>query len=43
MAKNKVQFQKGYSLSEFLADYGTEAQCQQALSPSNLIGSVPDA
>lgn len=31
MPKNKVQFQKGYSLSAFIADYGTEAQCQQAL------------
>ena len=31
MAKNKIQFQKGYSLAAFIADYGTEAQCQQAL------------
>ncbi len=31
MAKNKVQFQKGYSLFEFLKDYGTEAQCENAL------------
>ncbi len=31
MAKNKVQFQKGYSLTSFLSDYGTEEQCQQAL------------
>jgi transposase-like protein len=31
MAKNKVQFQKGYSLAAFIADYGTEDQCQQAL------------
>lgn len=31
MSKNKVQFQKGYSLSALIADYGTEAQCQQAL------------
>ena len=29
--KNKVQFQKGYSLSEFMKHYGTEAQCRQAL------------
>ena len=27
MAKSKIQFQKGYSLFEFLKDYGTEAQC----------------
>ncbi len=31
MAKSKVQFQKGYSLFEFLKDYGTEAQCENAL------------
>lgn len=31
MPRNKVQFQKGISLSEFLAQYGTEAQCEQAL------------
>jgi transposase-like protein len=29
--KNKVQFQKGFSLSEFMKHYGTEAQCRQAL------------
>lgn len=31
MAKNKVQFQTGYSLFEFIKDYGTEEQCHQAL------------
>ena len=31
MAQNKVQFQKGISLSEFLKDYGTEEQCFHAL------------
>lgn len=31
MSKNRVQFQKGMSLSDFLAQYGTEAQCEQAL------------
>ena len=31
MSKNKVQFQKGMSLSNFLALYGTEVQCEQAL------------
>jgi transposase-like protein len=29
--KNKVQFQKGLSLSEFITHYGTEEQCRQAL------------
>ena len=29
--KNKVQFQKGQSLSEFLARYGTVAQCEPAV------------
>jgi len=29
--KNKVQFQKGYGLSEFLQDYGTEEQCRKSL------------
>jgi len=32
MAQNKVQFQKGISLSEFLKDYGTEEQCFNALT-----------
>ncbi len=31
MPRNKVQFQKGMSLSEFLDRYGTEAQCEAAL------------
>ncbi|WP_376869163.1 transposase [Aeromonas veronii] len=31
MAKSKVQFQKGYTLFEFLKDYGAEAQCENAL------------
>lgn len=31
MPKNKVQFQRGMGLSGFLARYGTEAQCEQAL------------
>jgi hypothetical protein len=29
--KNKVQFQKGYSLVEFMKDYGSETQCREAL------------
>jgi len=31
MAQNRIQFQKGLSLKQFLSDYGTEAQCEQAL------------
>ena len=31
MPKNKVQFQPGMSLPAFLAQYGTEAQCREAL------------
>ena len=31
MARNKVQFQKGLSLSEFLSQYGSEEQCFDAL------------
>lgn len=31
MAKNQVQFQKGYSLFDFISDYGTEEKCEEAL------------
>ena len=31
MCKNKVQFQQGLSLSEFMDNFGTEAQCEAAL------------
>ncbi|WP_373507490.1 transposase [Thiocapsa sp.] len=31
MAKNLIQFQKGLSFPDFLAQYGTEAQCGDAL------------
>jgi hypothetical protein len=31
MSKNRVQFQRGMSLTSFMAQYGTEEQCQQAL------------
>ncbi len=31
MQMNRVQFQKGLSLPEFMDRYGTEAQCEQAL------------
>ena len=31
MAMDRIQFQPGLSMPEFLNDYGTEAQCEQAL------------
>ncbi|MGD9949798.1 MAG: transposase [Desulfobulbus sp.] len=31
MPKNKIQFQKGLSLPEFLARYSSEGQCRDAL------------
>jgi hypothetical protein len=31
MTMNKIQFQPGLSMQEFLKNYGTEAQCEQAL------------
>ncbi len=31
MAKNKIQFQQGFSLQEFFSQYGTEQQCRQTL------------
>ena len=31
MARNRVQFQKGYSLVQFMDEYGTEEKCTQAL------------
>ena len=31
MAMNRIQFQPGLSLPEFLKDYGTEVQCERAL------------
>ena len=31
VALNRVQFQKGYSLVQFMDDYGTEEKCTQAL------------
>ena len=31
MAINQVQFQKGLSMAEFMARYGTEAKCHAAL------------
>jgi N-methylhydantoinase A/oxoprolinase/acetone carboxylase beta subunit len=33
-AINKVQFQKGLSMTEFIALYGTQAQCHAALVAS---------
>ena len=31
MAKNPIQFQKGLSLTDFLAQHGSEEQCRKAL------------
>ena len=31
MAINRIQFQPGLSLTEFLEQYGTEGRCEQAL------------
>ena len=31
MPKNKIQFQRGLSLPDFLAQYGTDDQCRAAL------------
>lgn len=31
MATNRIQFQPGLSMPDFIKDYGTEAQCEQAL------------
>ena len=31
MARNRVQFQKGYSLVQFMDEYGSEEKCTQAL------------
>ena len=30
MATNRIQFQPGLSMPEFLKDFGSEAQCEQA-------------
>jgi hypothetical protein len=31
MPKNKIQFQRGLSLPDFLASYGTDSQCRETL------------
>jgi len=31
MAMNRIQFQAGLSLTQFLEQYGTEERCEQAL------------
>ena len=31
MSKNKIQFQIGYSVPEFIADFGTEKKCEEYL------------
>ena len=32
MARNKVQFQKGFSLNQFIEQFGSEEQCCEALA-----------
>ena len=32
MAKNRIQFQKGMSLSDFMARYGTDDNCPSVVS-----------
>ncbi len=32
MAKNKVKFQQGLTLQEFLSQYGSENQCRHSLN-----------
>jgi len=34
MRINRIQFQPGMSLTQFLEDYGTEEQCEDALEQS---------
>ncbi len=45
MPMNRVQFQKGLSMPEFLDRYGTEERCEQALVaarwPSGFVCSAP--
>ena len=31
MARNRIQFQKGYSLVQFMDEYGSEEKCTEAL------------
>ena len=31
MARNRIRFQKGYSLTQFMDEYGSEEQCMEAL------------
>ena len=31
MSKNPIQFQQGFSLGEFMDEYGTEEKCRKAL------------
>ena len=35
MAKNKVQFQEGYSLPDLFNDYGSEKQCEEVYLAGN--------
>jgi hypothetical protein len=38
MAMNRVQFQPGLSMPEFLQQFGTEAQCEAALQAARWPG-----
>ena len=40
MAQNRIQFQPGMSIPEFIAQYGTEEQCAAALEPARRL-SLP--
>ena len=31
MARNRIQFQRGYRLTQFMDEYGTEDKCMEAL------------
>ena len=40
MAMNRVQFQKGLSLPEFIQRFGTEEQCATALETARWLGAA---
>ena len=42
MAMNRIQFQAGLSLTQFLEQYGTEERCEQALETIGLKGQKGD-
>ena len=41
MAMNRIQFQPGLSMPEFIKDYGREAQCEQALEAARDFSDRP--